>query len=343
MKVVFVIIDALPNRLVSEELTPNLWQLAMGGGWNPKGGRAVLSTATYPNHATFATGRLPDSHGIFVNKVWDDKKFTIASSIGPKGDTIFLAANRGKVSTAAVVGDHHLIGVMGAESADIFWPPDGKRADVDLDEFRYASNSAVLNAIDEIDLVSADFSVVHFNEPDTVSHIHGPDAEETKFRIRETDSALGELIDRLQPSWDDTVLIVVSDHDQEYVVEYGFDLAESLNNRGLPGVVEYEGTAAVIHKGPALAEVLQIQEIEGAISLDYDHDLVWGKPGHVFGPWLDGLFGSHGSPRCGSQVAVVGGGHVESQRIAKLISVAQPNAQDWAQHINDLFELDLKL
>ena len=47
------------------------------------------------------------------------------------------------MSTAAVVGDHHLIGVMGAESADIFWPPDGKRADVDLDEFRYASNSAV--------------------------------------------------------------------------------------------------------------------------------------------------------------------------------------------------------
>ena len=200
MKVVFVIIDALPNRLVSEELTPNLWLLAMEGGWNPRGGRAVLSTATYPNHATFATGRLPDSHGIFVNKVWDDEKFTIASSIGPRGDTIFLAANRGKVSTAAVVGDHHLIGVMGAESADIFWPPDGKRADVDLDEFRYASNSAVLNAIDEIDLVSADFSVVHFNEPDTVSHIHGPDAEETKFRIRETDSALGELIDRLQPS-----------------------------------------------------------------------------------------------------------------------------------------------
>ena len=43
MKVVFVIIDALPNRLVNEELTPNLWQLAMEGGWNPSGGRAVLS------------------------------------------------------------------------------------------------------------------------------------------------------------------------------------------------------------------------------------------------------------------------------------------------------------
>ncbi|GIR37974.1 MAG: hypothetical protein CM15mP49_33590 [Actinomycetota bacterium] len=35
MKVVFVIIDALPNRLVSEELTPNLWQLAMEGDGIP--------------------------------------------------------------------------------------------------------------------------------------------------------------------------------------------------------------------------------------------------------------------------------------------------------------------
>ena len=35
MKVVFVIIDALPNRLVSEELTPNLWLLAMEGDGIP--------------------------------------------------------------------------------------------------------------------------------------------------------------------------------------------------------------------------------------------------------------------------------------------------------------------
>ena len=92
MKVVFVIIDALPNRLVNEELTPNLWQLAMEGGWNTKGGRAVLSTATYPNHATFATGRLPESHGIFVNKVWDGQKFSIASSIGPKVTSVLMRA-----------------------------------------------------------------------------------------------------------------------------------------------------------------------------------------------------------------------------------------------------------
>ena len=64
MKVVFVVIDALPNDLVSKEWTPNLWELLSDGGWNALGGKSVLSTATYPNHATFATGRLPSSHGI---------------------------------------------------------------------------------------------------------------------------------------------------------------------------------------------------------------------------------------------------------------------------------------
>tara|TARA_B100001778_G_scaffold3313_1_gene2832 strand:- start:387 stop:1418 length:1032 start_codon:yes stop_codon:yes gene_type:complete len=343
VKIVFLVIDALPNQLVGVEWTPNLWKLIKAGGWNSKGGQAVLSTATYPNHATFITGRSPASHGIFVNKVWDGKRFRIASDVGPQGDTLFKAMKRKGISSSAIVGDHHLIGVIGAENASLHWPPQGKRADVELDEFRYATNTAVLNAIDQLDALSADFAFLHLNEPDTVCHIHGPDADETKIRVKRTDEVLGGLIDRLQPNWEDTIIIVVSDHDQEFVVDWGFDLAESLNSRGLPGLVEYEGTSAVIHNGPSLNEVLQIPEIEGAISLDHDHTYVWGKPGHVFGPWLDGLFGSHGSPRCLTQVAVVSGGHVEAQRIAKLISNNKPNAQDWAQHINHLLNLDLKL
>ena len=114
MRVIFVVIDALPNHWVSEEWTPNLWALLKSGGWSPSGGRAVLSTATYPNHASFVTGRDPSSHGIFVNRVWDGSQFVISSKIGPQGDTLFLAADRSGVSSAVVVGDHKLIGVMGA-------------------------------------------------------------------------------------------------------------------------------------------------------------------------------------------------------------------------------------
>lgn len=341
MQVVFVVIDALPNQWVTPEWTPNLWELVTEGGWNPRGGKAVLSTATYPNHASFVTGREPTSHGIFVNRVWNGSKFVISSKVGPKGDTIFKAAGRSGISNAVVVGDHNLIGVMGAEEADACWPPDGERVDVALDEFRYAADSSVLDAVDTIDLVSADLGFVHFNEPDTVCHLFGPDAEETKERIRSTDAAFGDLVECYKPSWGDTVLIVVSDHDQEPVVEYGFDLADALRQRSLSGVVENEGTCAVVFDGPATETLMTFDEVEGAIVLDAQHTLVWGKPGHVFGPWLDGLHGSHGSPRTSTQVTVVGGGHAQVPVIASALAKRRPNATDWAPLVGELMGFQL--
>ncbi len=342
MQVVFVVIDALPNQWVTPEWTPNLWELVTEGGWNSRGGKAVLSTATYPNHASFVTGREPASHGIFVNRVWDGSKFIISSKVGPKGDTIFKSARRSGVSTAVVVGDHNLIGVMGAGDADACWPPDGARADVALDEFRYAADSSVLDAVETIDLVGTDLGFVHFNEPDTVCHLFGPDAEETKERIRGTDTAFGDLVERYKPSWDDTVLIVVSDHDQEHVVEYGFDLADALDQRSLPGIVENEGTCAVVFDGPDTETLMTFDELEGAKVLDAQHTLVWGKSGHVFGPWLDDLHGSHGSPRTSTQVAVVGGGHAQVPAIASALAKKRPQATDWAPLIGELLGFELQ-
>jgi Type I phosphodiesterase / nucleotide pyrophosphatase len=342
MRVVFVVIDALPNQWVGPVWTPHLWRLVTGGGWNPDGGRAVLSTATYPNHATFATGREPFEHGIFVNRVWDGEQFVGAHRIGPAGDTIFAAARRHDVASAVVVGDHKLIGVMGATSADRHWPLDGRRPDVALDEFRYAADSAVLDAIDSIDLVDTELAFVHFNGPDTACHMFGPHAPETGERIRTTDAAFGGLLDRLAPQWDDTVVMVVSDHDQETVTRHGIDLPAALERRGLPGIVENDGTAALVLDGPPVEMLLDLEEIAGARILDPRHTLVWGPPGHVFGLWLDELAGSHGSPRCATQVAVVGGGHLVVSDLAAVVAATRPDATWWAQAIAGLLELQLR-
>ena len=86
-----------------------------------------------------------------------------------------------------------------------------------------------------------------------------------------------------------------------------------------------------------------IDEVEGASILDDRHTLVWGKRGHVFGPWLDDLHGSHGSPRTSTQVAVVGGGHPEVKNLASLISKERPSAVDWAKHIDKLLGLKLEV
>ncbi len=341
MRVVFVVIDALPNRWVSAEWTPCLWDVIQNGHHNPHGGRAVLSTATYPNHATFVTGTQPAEHGIFVNRVWDGSEFVSAAKHGPKGDTIFLAADRHDIDARIVVGDHKLIGVMGGEDAYRHWPPGGARPGVALDEFRYATDQSVLDAVDKTAALDGDLAVVHFNDPDTACHLHGPNSPETGTRIKATDRAFGQLVEQLRPGWDDTVLVVVSDHDQEEVMSHGFDLQARLDTSGLPGTVANEGTAAVVFDGPGVESLRQLDEIEGAQQLDNLHTLVWGPPGHVFGPWLDDLHGSHGSPRCASQVAVVGGGHPAASALGLAISESPPAAKSWAPAIAGLLGLSL--
>lgn len=340
-KVVFVVIDALPLGLVGPEWTPNLHRLAEQGGTHPEGGRAVLSTATYPNHATFATGISPADHGIMVNRMWNGEAFVSSSDLGPCGDTIFTAARRAGRSSGIVVGDHHLVGVMGGFEADLHWPPDGRRPDVALDPFRYAADSSVIDAVDETSVLDCDLAVVHFNEPDTAAHRFGPDSSELAECARSTDAALGQLLERMGPVWDDTVVMVVSDHDQERVTDHGLDVQASLDQRGLPGIVETEGTAALVMDGPPVEQLLTLPEVAGALPLDADNTLVWGERGQVFGPWLDELRGSHGSPRCETQVAVVGGGHPSVAPLAARIRAERPAATSWAPTIADLLGLDL--
>ncbi len=340
-RVVFVVIDALPLHLVGDAHTPHLSRLAAEGGSNPEGGRAVLSTATYPNHASFATGLAPADHGILVNRVWDGHEFRPASETGPRGETIFTAAHRHGRTSAIVVGDHHLVGVMGGFDADRHWPPGGRRPDVAVDEFRYATNAAVIDAVDETGLIDADLCVVHFNEPDTVSHRFGPDSPELATCVRQTDAALGELLERLRPAWDDTVVMVVSDHDQELVTAHGVDLAAELAAHGLPGTelrreVETEGTAALVMDGPPVERLRELDAVEDGRVIDERNTIVWGQPGVVFGPWLDELRGSHGSPRCSRQVAVAGGGHAAVADVATALGTARPDATWWAPTITRL-------
>lgn len=340
-RVVFVVIDALPLHLVGSAHTPNLARLAADGGFNPEGGQAVLSTATYPNHASFVTGLAPVDHGILVNRVWNGTEFRPASEIGPRGETIFTAARRAGCSSAIAVGDHHLIGVMGGLDADHHWPPGGARPDVELDEFRYATNTAVLDAVDEIGLLDADLGVVHFNEPDTVSHRFGPHSPELADCARRTDTALGELLDRLRVGWGDTVVMVVSDHDQEQVTDHGVDLQAQLDVRGLPGTVETEGTAALVMDGPPIEQLQHLESVEGADAIDDMNTIVWGAPGVVFGPWLDELHGSHGSPRCDRQVAVIGGGHPSVAPLGQALHAMRPHATWWAPTILQLLDNQL--
>ena len=344
MRVVFLIEDSLPHRWVGPEFTPCLHALPKdGGAIHPLGGRAVLSTATYPNHASFITGTQPDTHGILINDVWRDGSFISSAEVGPAAETLFSAARKAGVSTAAVLGDQKLVGVMGADRADVHWPPRGVLPEgAEKDEFGYAADAEVVRQIQANDALDAELVVLHLNEPDSVCHLYGPDAEASRERFRATDAAFGAIVERLRPSWDDTVLIVVSDHDQETLgVDPPVDLNALFAERGLPGTASSEGTAAQVIDGPGLPVLLDLPGVVDGIELRDGSSLVWGDKGVSFGSIDWGLKGGHGSPRSETQVAAIAGGSARVPELVAGLMARRPMATDWAPTIADLFGFSL--
>ncbi len=331
-KLVFAIADALPNRYVGPEHMPTLWAEIAEGGWHPAGGISSMTSSTYPNHATFATGTEPVDHRLFTNDVWHDNTWQAAADVGPATPTFFDAARAAGLSTSIVAGDAKIVGSMGGFAADTFWPPKGytPEPDTPTDEFGYVTDGVVLEMIDTHRILDAELAVVHFNEPDTTMHIHGPDSPETIAQVAKTDESFRQLFDRLRPRWNDTVVCVVSDHEHELVVDGNeVDLKAELAARGLPGKVRYEHTAAAIVDGPAVADLLAIDNIEGAVQVDDHLVLAWPVPTYTIGPSM-GMKGVHGGPRTRTQVAAVVGGHPDVHRVARALADRQPTGADWA-------------
>ena len=189
-----VIIDAMPHRHVGPDLTPHLWRQATTGGRAPTGGRSLPVSVTYANHAALVTGAHPQDTGIHGNHVWNPGRGWIpAPKEGPRAPTLFdhVAATGGR--SAFVAGDHKLVHQMGATTADHCWPPDGWIPDgTERCEFGYVADAGVLADLDDVDRaggLDADLVVVHLNQPDTTSHVYGPDSPEALVQYRATVAA----------------------------------------------------------------------------------------------------------------------------------------------------------
>ena len=215
-----VVIDAMPHRHVGPSLTPQLWRQAASGGRAPMGALSLPVSVTYANHAAFVTGADPIVTGVHGNHAWsDDRGWVSAPKEGPRATTLFDRVGAAGGRSAMVAGDQKLVGQMGGSRADAVWPPEGRLPDgTETCLFGYASDAAVLAALDAIDL-DVDFAVVHLNEPDTTSHMYGPDSPEALEQYRSTDAAYGEVIARLADGWEHTIVLTLSDHDQETITD----------------------------------------------------------------------------------------------------------------------------
>lgn len=345
-RVLLLVLDGLPNRHVGPRVTPTLASWAGEGGRARAGGRAVVPTCTYPNHATFATGVGPVAHGIWANNVpGADRVVRPAREVGPGASTIFDACRDAGRRSAAVLGDHHLVGVMGARAADTHWPLDGVLAAETLtDPAGYAADSAVLDELCSVLDDPPDLVVAHFNEPDTAGHLHGPDSDGALEQYRATDAVLVGLRAALAPRWRDWVVLVVSDHDQETVtVDDPVDLAAGAARAGIDVTVVPEGGAALAAGAdPTGGRWLgSIGGVAGSRVVAPGLRLVWTDPGHYTGSAPTGLRGVHGGPLQSAQVAVCTGGHPAVRGVAAALSRRRPNAADWPCTVAALLRLHL--
>lgn len=337
--VVLAILDAFPHEELGPEVAPHLWSLAAEGGHAPAGGRAVLSASTYPNHATFLTGVDPAHHGILTSNALVGGSFQPAHEVGPRAATLFDDCRRAGRRSVGVFGDQNLVGVCGATAADAHWPPGGVLPDdAPRGALGYGADRAVLAALDELEIETAEFVVLQLDEVDTARHLHGPDAPEALAQCRATDTAFGQVVERLRPRWEQTLVIALSDHDHEAVRPGAIDLGAEISARGLELLVDADGTAALVVGEVDRATLLDLPGVAGTASLAHECNLVWGAPGQQFGiDW--GLRGHHGSPRTTTQLAVVGGGHPAVPELASWLAGQAPDAKDWAGRIRELLAL----
>ncbi len=346
LRVVMIVIDAMPHRHVGPTSTPNLWHQATSGGRAPQGALSLPVSVTYANHAAFITGADPATTGVHGNHTWTDDGWVPAPKLGPRATTLFERVGSAGGRSAMVVGDQKLVGQMGGSSADASWPPDGRLPEgTDRCRFGYASDAAVLAALDDIDL-DGDLAVIHLNEPDTTSHLYGPDSPEALEQYRTTDAAYGEVITRLADGWNNTLVLTVSDHDQETITDFTpVELAEALAD--VDGVsVANEGTAALVHRASGsidddrlVERIRSVDGVEAAISLTPEIWMAWTEPGRSFGATPIPIHGQHGSPRCRTQLAIVSGGDDRVAAVARQIEGTQPSVLDWAPMIARLLQL----
>ncbi len=351
VRVVMIVIDALPHRHVGPTATPSLWRQAAVGGRAPMGALSLPVSVTYSNHAALVTGADPVLTGVHGNHTWSDGGWMSSPALGPRATTLFERVGDAGGRTLMVAGDQKLVGQMGGARAGVCWPPDGRLPEgTQRCAFGYASDAAVLSALDAVSPnagLDVDFAVIHLNEPDTTSHLHGPDSPEAIEQYRATDAVYGEVIARLADGWDRTIVLTVSDHDQETITDFTpVELVDAFAD--VEGIdVADEGTAALVHRragsidGDELFEAIRaVDGVESAVALAADIWMAWTEPGRSFASPPIPIHGQHGSPRCRTQMAIVSGGDERVATLARRIERVQPSVLDWAPTIAGLLQLD---
>jgi hypothetical protein len=316
LRLIVLVLDGFSVRHCTPAIAPNLVRAGEQGAWAPSGGRAVLASATYPNHASLLTGLEPAAHGIFANDTFTATGVRAAAEIGARGTTWLDAARAAGLRTAAVAGDPKILGVVGAARCETQWPADARvPAGVELVR-GYPINTLPFQALLGVLEQGADAVLCQLDNTDGISHLFGPDSPEALAAHRDADELVGRLLDGLRRDarWRETIVAVVSDHSQRATDpdQPPLDVPGALARAGVEGEVIEEGSGVLVRaREPAAARdvVAALPGVAGVQAylpgLLYAH----AAAGRAFATRKPLPRGIHGCPDTIATLCVVAGGH----------------------------------
>jgi hypothetical protein len=234
------------------------------------------------------------------------------------------------LGTTAVVGDQHLVGVLRLDRADRHWPPGGEAPSGAARCLAgYLRDSEVVPRLLEAVSSDADLVFGHLNEADTAGHVYGPGSEAASQVYRAADEAVGRVLQAAADRWDETLLLVVSDHGMEPIRGTRVVNLEALD--GLSGVLADGGAAWLVASGEGLAEAVEtLPGVRSCRSFDGQLHLAAADPGWRFPDRVVPPGGFHGGPSTVATLAVVGGGHPAARAIGARIEQSPPPHASWA-------------
>lgn len=273
--VVLISIDAFRSDYLDRGITPNLSRIARDGvraQWmNPS-----YPSLTFPNHYTLVTGLRPDHHGIIHNDMRDAalghfKVGDAPSTLDSRwwgGEPIWVGAEKAGIRTASWgwPGSAAMIDGVRSKLLEPFDDdtPFDARVDVAL---RWLS----LPAGERPRLVT-----LYFEKVDENGHAHGPDSPEVNAALRETDAAIGRLLDGLARTGQltRTDIIVVSDHGMAPVLpNHVIDVASI----AAPDEADFNSTGQVLEIAPKPGHAATLEQRLVGTHAAYDcwrkHDL----------------------------------------------------------------------
>ncbi|GLQ88979.1 alkaline phosphatase family protein [Dyella flagellata] len=207
-------IDAFRADYINRGVTPNLQSMA-ASGVHADSMQPSFPSLTFPNHYAIVTGLVPDHNGIVDNTMvdpslgkftHDDKKVESNGLWWDEGTPLWVSAD-----------------ANGLRTATMFWPGSDANIQGKRPDFWKPYNSKVTpdQRVDQVlawlDLPAdqrPSFITLYFEAVDKAGHKYGPDSPELNQALRDTDAAIGRLIDGLRQRglYDKINLIVLADH-----------------------------------------------------------------------------------------------------------------------------------